>query len=316
MGRRAEEPQDVGERLSHVAGTSGQNVSLFVAFGGAQTDNEPMLSFDRPHAAEAALAQPLTERLLADAGITPGMRVLVLGRGISDLALLVAERVGRHGCVIAAHEDRRVVAQARRRAAEEGFDRVSFRAQPLDQIAYEAPLDAMIGRFFLAHANDPVEALRVAAGAVHDGGRIVLHEWHYESMLWADTSDWPRVPLYRDFARWAVEGLRRSRVQVDMGLRLANVFAAAGLCVPALQTDLRTVHGSDALGYGFFEATLRELFAVIETCGVDAAHLDVDTFARRLERATIAAGGHVFLPLQVGAWTRAKSAKVVGARQL
>ena len=46
-------------------------------------------------AVEAAFAQPLTEELLACSGITPGMRVLVLGPDLADLALLVAERVGR-----------------------------------------------------------------------------------------------------------------------------------------------------------------------------------------------------------------------------
>lgn len=257
-----------------------------------------MLSFDRSYAAEAALAQPLTEGLLADAGITQGMRVLVLGRGISDLALLVAERIGPRGRVIAAHEDPRVVASARRRAQEEGFEGVSFRAQTLEQIACDGSLDAVIGRFFLAYASDPVGALCAVASAVRDGGRIVLHEWHYESMLWTDTSDWPRVPLYREFARRAIEDLRRRGVHVDMGLRLANVFAAAGLGVPALRTDLRTVHGSDAVGYAFFEATLRELQPGSE---------DGDAFARRLELETNAAGGHVFLPLQIGAWTRARA---------
>lgn len=271
------------------------------------TDNEAMLSFDRQYA-EAALAQPLTDELLSDAAITPGMRVLALGRGICDLALLVAERVGRHGRVIAAHEDPHVVAQARQRAAEEGFDGVSFRTTALDVIAAEGTFDAVIGRFYLAHASDPAESLRLAARSVHEGGRIAFQEWHYESMLWADTSDWPRVPLYRDCARWAIEGLRRSRVHVDMGLRLANCFSAAGLCAPVLSTDLRTVHGADSIGYDFFAAMLRGLQTVLAECGVTAADVAVETFAARLERETTAAGGHVFLPMQVGAWTRAKPA--------
>jgi len=274
-----------------------------VVFDAAATDNEAMLSFDRQYA-EAAFARALTEGLLADAVITPGMRVLVLGRQVCDLALLVAERVGRHGCVVAAHEHPRVVAQARRRAAEEGFDGVSFRTMPLDADALEAPFDAVIGRFYLAYQKDPVESLRLAARTVHDGGRIAFQEWHYESMLWADTSDWPRLPLYRDFARRAVEGLQRSGTHVDMGLRLANTFSAAGLCVPALSTDLRTVHGADPMGYGFFATMLRDSLPAPES-GVAAAEVDVETFAARLERETIAAGGHAFLPLQVAAWTRA-----------
>ncbi|MGC1759588.1 MAG: hypothetical protein WA742_09545, partial [Candidatus Cybelea sp.] len=57
----------------------------------------------KPHALEAAFAQPLTEELLSCAGITPGMRVLVMGSGLAEIALLVAERVGCNGRVFATH---------------------------------------------------------------------------------------------------------------------------------------------------------------------------------------------------------------------
>jgi hypothetical protein len=256
-------------------------------------------------AAQAAFAQPLTEELLAAAGITPGMRVLVLGRGLAELALLVAERVGSAGSVLGVHEHSTVVHDAQRRARDEGFDRVEFRRGCLEEVRLDAPADAVIGRFFLMGERDPVQAIRLAAGAVHDGGRVIFQEWHYDSVLWPQTSDWPHVPLYRRFAGWAVESLRRRRVCVDIGLRLANLFTEAGLPLPLVRTDLRVVHGENALGYAFFESTLRELLPTIERCGLAHAYdVDVDTFAQRLERETIEAGGHVFLPLQVGAWTR------------
>jgi SAM-dependent methyltransferase len=216
-------------------------VSLFVVFGAAATDNDGMIRVDRPHAVEAAFAQPLSEELLISAGVTPGMRVLVLGRGLADVALLVAERVGERGAVIAAHEDPKVVAEARRRAAEEGFDQVDFQAESLDRISLAAPVDAVVGRFFLMYEHDPVGAIRLAADTVHSGGRILFQEWHYESVLWPETSDWPYVPLYRAFARWSIEGLRRQHAHVDMGLRLANAFTEAGLPLPTVRTDLRVV---------------------------------------------------------------------------
>lgn len=281
-------------------------MSLFVVFIAAGTDNKAMLSFDRQYA-EAALAQPLSEGLLADAGIMPGMRVLVLGRGVCDLALLVAERVGGHGCVVVAHDDPCLVARARQRAAAEGFDGASFRTTALDAVVLDGSFDAVIGRFYLAHERDPIAALRRAAQTVHDGGRIAFQEWHYESMLWSDTSDWPLLPLYRACARWVVDALRRSGVHVNMGLRLANCFSAAGLCVPALSTDLRTVHGENSLGFGFFAAMLHELLPALADCGIAAADVDAETFASRLERETNDARGHAFLPLQVAAWTRAKA---------
>jgi len=256
-------------------------------------------------AAQAAFAQPLTEELLSAAGITPGMRVLVLGRDLADLALLVAERVGRSGAVLGVNEHPKFIYEARERAAEEGFECVEFRRAFLDELEFDAPVDAVIGRFFLMNEPDPVRAIRAAARNVHDGGRIIFQEWHYDSVLWLDTSDWPNVPLYRHFARWSIESLRRRRANVDVGLRLTNLFKEAGLPLPAVRTDLRVVHGSNALGYAFFESALRELLPTIERCGFAHAYdVEVDTFAERLERETIAAGGHVFLPLQVGAWTR------------
>lgn len=256
-------------------------------------------------AAQAAFAQPLTEDLLADAGVTPGMRVLVLGRDLADLALLVAERVGPTGAVLGLTEHCAVAHESRRRAADEGFDRVEFRRGSLEELLLDQPVDAAIGRFFLMNEPDPAQSIRRVAAGVRAGGRIIFQEWHYDSVRWPHSSDWPRVPLYRDFARWSLESFRRRRVSVDVGLRLTNLFTEAGLPVPNVRTDLRVVNGCNALGYAFFESTLRELLPTIERCGLAHAYdVEVDTFAQRLQRETIAAGGHVFLPLQVGAWTR------------
>ncbi|HYL27012.1 MAG TPA: methyltransferase domain-containing protein, partial [Candidatus Nitrosotalea sp.] len=102
------------------------------------------------------------------------MRVLVLGQRLADISLLVAERVGPRGSVIAAHEDSQTVARAQRRATEEGFAQVSFQAEPLERIRLDARVDAVVGRFVLMHEEDPVRSIRRAASLVHDGGRIVF----------------------------------------------------------------------------------------------------------------------------------------------
>jgi SAM-dependent methyltransferase len=282
----------------------GENVSIFVAFTAFELENGSMKLLEAP--VEAAFAQPLTEELLAAAGITPGMRVLVLGRGLPDLALLVAERVGPGGVVLGLHHDRAVVHEAQRLAADQGFDGVELRTGSLEDIPVGVHADAVVGRFFLMYERDPVRAIRRAAGAVHDGGRLLFQEWHYDSVRWAETSDWPCVPLYRQFARLALEALRRRQAHIDIGLRLANIFTEAGLPPPAVRTDLRIVNGSGSLGYAFFEAALRELLPCIEAGGF-AEDIDVDTFAARLERETSAVAGHLFLPMQVGAWARVRA---------
>ncbi|HET6276001.1 MAG TPA: methyltransferase domain-containing protein [Candidatus Cybelea sp.] len=255
-------------------------------------------------AVEAAFAQPLTEELLACAGIGPGMRVLVLGADLPDLALLVAERVGRTGTVIGLDAELANVDRACARAEAEGFERIEFRIGELRNLHLEAPVDAVVGRFFLMSERDPAEAIRRAAGLVHDGGRLVFQEWHYDSMLWPQTSDWPHVPLYRRFAQWSIETMRDSGVRVDMGLRLVNLFTEAGLPLPGMRSDFRIIAGPGSLGYTFFESAIRELQPASARRRAAGADLDAESFAERLENETTAARGHLFLPLQIGAWTR------------
>jgi SAM-dependent methyltransferase len=250
-----------------------------------------------PHPVESAIAQPLTEALIGEAGIRPGMRVLVLGSRLAEIAPLVAERVGSDGWVIAAARDPRTVAEAQRCAAEEGFDRIEFRSQALGQIRMERPLDAVFGRFFLMHEPDPVRAVQCAAAMVREGGRVAFQEWHYRSILWTETADWPHLPLYQKFARCTIEGLRRRGTHADIGLNLINVFAAAGLRRAAARIDLRALGDDAAFEYRYFEETLRELLP--ESCAVE-----IEGFAQRLNAATSATRGHVFLPLQVGVWAR------------
>lgn len=252
-----------------------------------------------------AFALPLTEELLTISGITPGMRVLVLGPDLADLALLVAERVGSEGRVLGAYHDGQTVDEAKRRAAEEGFERVEFVAAPLSDVHLGELVDAVVGRFFLMGEPDPAAALRRSAAMLHDGGRLVVQEWHFDSITWNATSDWPDVPLYRRFARLATEGMRRNNLHLDVGLRLVNLFAEAGLPLPAIRSDLRFVNGASSRGYAFFESVIRELVPTIERHGLAGPdEIDIENFADRLKAETAAAGGHLFLPLQVGAWSR------------
>ena len=66
--------------------------------------------------AQAGLVAPLTERLFEKAGITPGMRVLDIGSGSGDVALLAARLVGSEGTVVGVDRDPAQVAFATQRA--------------------------------------------------------------------------------------------------------------------------------------------------------------------------------------------------------
>ena len=53
-------------------------------------------------ATQARLIDPITRRFLVSAGIREGMRVLDVGSGVGDVAILVAGLVGKSGEVVGA----------------------------------------------------------------------------------------------------------------------------------------------------------------------------------------------------------------------
>ena len=60
---------------------------------------------------QAARVAPITERFFREAGIGPGQRVLDLGSGVGDVAMLVARLVGPSGEVVAIERDPNVHCQ-------------------------------------------------------------------------------------------------------------------------------------------------------------------------------------------------------------
>src|SRR5262245_22741201 len=66
--------------------------------------------------AQAAELDPITRRLLREAGIAPGMRVLDVGSGAGDVAFLAAELVGTSGEVVGVDLAPTAVEVARSRA--------------------------------------------------------------------------------------------------------------------------------------------------------------------------------------------------------
>jgi hypothetical protein len=70
---------------------------------------------------QATLLAPCTERLFREAGIEPGHRVLDLGSGIGDVAMLAARLVGPSGEVVGAERDKNSIARAKARAIGGGL---------------------------------------------------------------------------------------------------------------------------------------------------------------------------------------------------
>jgi ubiquinone/menaquinone biosynthesis C-methylase UbiE len=88
---------------------------------------------------QAARIAPITERLFREAGIGPGQRVLDLGSGMGDVAILAARIVGPSGEVVGFERDASSIARARARVAQVGLRNVSFTQTDANQTSVTNP---------------------------------------------------------------------------------------------------------------------------------------------------------------------------------
>ena len=109
---------------------------------------------------QAKRLAPCTERFFRAAGIGPGQRVLDLGSGVGDVAMLAARLVGSAGEVVGVERDLGSITRARARVAEAGLHNVRFTQADVGEIASDQPFDAAVGRFILMFIPDPLPVLR------------------------------------------------------------------------------------------------------------------------------------------------------------
>jgi SAM-dependent methyltransferase len=176
----------------------------------------------------------ITARMLADAGLGEGMRVLDVGCGRGDVALLAAALVGASGHVTGIDSDADAIAAARARARELGVPSVGF--EVCDLLAMpDSPgaFDAAVGRRVLMYQPDAAESLRRIAASVRPGGLVAFQE-HDSSM--APISLVP-LPLHDRVRGWIWQTVEREGADVRMGLGLAAAMEAAGLHVEHVRAE-------------------------------------------------------------------------------
>lgn len=183
---------------------------------------------------QAAHLGPSTEQFFREAGIGPGQRVLELGSGVGDVAMLVARLVGPSGTVVGIERDPRSITRARARVAEAGLENVSFIQADASQIEAREPFDALAGRSILQFLPDPAGALRSLVRLVRPGGVVVFQEASWEGC----PPLWTHLPLWSAARSRARETLQRSGANPEIGLALHHVFQEAGLPAPAMKMEV------------------------------------------------------------------------------
>lgn len=247
---------------------------------------------------QGALLAPSTERFFREAGIGPGQRVLDLGSGVGDVAMLVARLVGPSGEVVGIERDAESIARARVRVAEASLHNVSFIQSDADEVSSDGLFDAAVGRFILQFLPDPIGILRSLSRLVRPGGVFAFREVSYAPFLLLSA----HLPLWSECASLLHETLKLCGANTEIGLALHRIFQEAGLPAPTMRMEI--LLGSDPDFTRWIYDLLSSVRPQIERLNLSLDTLgDFDTLPERLQAEVAASKTVVPFVALVGAWS-------------
>jgi SAM-dependent methyltransferase len=249
---------------------------------------------------QARIVGPITERLLLQAGIEKGLRILDLGCGAGDVSMLSAELVGPTGSVVGIDHSAAAIDKAEGRASNSGYQQISFHVSSVEAFSSDEPFDIVIGRNVLIHQPSPSDFLRASRRHVRPGGVIAFHEASCKH----DLLSLPWSPLFQRMAELLKIGLR-AFPSYDAGGRLLEHFWAANLPHPELFAEMPVGGGTDSPIYGWVAETIGSLTPLLVKQGTTSEQeISIDTLEERLRREAVEMQSQLFCHPQVCAWAR------------
>lgn len=249
--------------------------------------------------AQARLIAPFTKRFFVSAGLQEGMRVLDVGSGAGDVAILARELVGESGEVVGADLSETGIATARQRVSATGYGNISFHVGDPTALAFDGPFDAVIGRYVLMFQSAPSEMLSKLVTRLKPGGIIVFHEAEC-----ADARSKPQLRSYDQSWRWVVQAI--APADTSFAAKFPAVFDKAGLPAPTLGLEALIGGGSNSadcvdLVVGLVSTLLPE----IERRGIaSVADVRIDTLKDRILKEAAEMASVLIGRSEVGAWCR------------
>lgn len=237
-----------------------------------------------------------TRRLLLEAGLKRGMRVLDVACGVGTVTCWIAAQVGDRGAVVAADisKDQLAVAQATW-AACDGLPPVHY----IEASAYDTGLpaesfDLVYTRLLLCHLNRPEDAVREFYRLLKPGGVFVCQDLYFSGMLTVPPSKaWLRsMEMTHELGS-------RIGVNYDHGLQLPTRMLEAGFKNP--EVSFVTPGYMRGAEKRLWELTFAEAAPAFERAGVASAKEVEELAAQMKAEAEDETTVMVQYPL-VGAW--------------
>lgn len=254
---------------------------------------------DRLEQQSARIAEP-TRILLRAAGIGPGMRVLDLGTGIGDSAVILAELVGPSGEVVGLDNDPRMVEMARARCA--GVPNLSFVEGDVTTAPGAGEYDAVVSRLLVLHLPDPVGALRHHLPSLRPGGLLVTLDYDTRA-----AGAEPPVPVVDRMFGLVAATLRSAGADPTIGSRLQAIHEEVGLADIGALAITQYLPPDSPVGPALLSGVARSLASRMVSLGlVTEAELDLDTLAARIADGLRERGSFFVPPTLAASWGRAR----------
>jgi len=244
-----------------------------------------------------------TDRLFRVAGIAPGMRVLDVGCGAGDVALLAAGLVGPGGEVVGIDTDGSALEVARGRVRSLGLTNVRFIEGDARTAEPDGIFDAAVGRLVLMYCRDPAVAVRRVAALIRPGGVVAFQELDLDPAI--RSRSLPEDTLWDETGRLLVDTFALGGMHMRMGRQLFTTLIDAGLPAPEMRDETLVGGGPDFGGYRWIADLVRGVSPLMTKLGIAGAdRLGVDTLADRLRDDAVASRAVVWTPSFVGAYAR------------
>lgn len=249
---------------------------------------------------QAHLYEKVTLRMLRDAGVGSGMKVLDVGSGAGDVAFAAAQIAGPEGSVVGVDVNPDILEVARGRAEQAGHTNIQFIAGDARTLDLSPDFDAVVGRLVLMYLADPAVALKQFVAHLRPGGIVAFQE---AELALYETAKNPDTPLSNQLVDWGLKVFQQSGANIGMGLELHRTFVEAGLPAPVAHLEAPAGAGPAWVGYEFLKHAFTSLLPLIETYGIATAEqLDLETLPERLQQEATSSGRLIMLPPHVTAY--------------
>jgi len=249
-------------------------------------------------ATQARLIDPITRRFLVSAGIKEGMRILEVGSGAGDVAILLAGLVGPKGEIVGTDPALTAIEAAEERVKASSLANLMFRHGDPTAMVFDGPFDAVVGRYVLQFMPDPSAAIARLSSHLHHGGIMFFHE-----LDWEGARSSPPVPTYERVCGWITRTIEGGGAQIRLGAHLASAFERAGLSTPALRLESVIASGPAAIDAIHLVTDLvATQLPNMERMGItNASEVELPTLAQRI-LAEVGADGTLIGRAEVAAW--------------